>query len=291
LEEDGSDLDEEELAMITRRFKKLFKKVKENNKKKNLSKPRNNYREQLTGCFKCGKHDHIVKSCPLLKEKQEPEQFREQGRKQGGNSSAKHFSRAMLAAWGDSTEDEEGTEEEDAAVALKARSDSDLDDEPLDCLAQLKDKVRGLNKAKLEELLVTLMHEYDAINSENCMLKDACSELKRDIRELEHENKILKSEKIEIDMENIVLHEDLNKFKETLSMKEEAFATDLTKIENESLELKQKVESLLIENSKLLEKLKQVESDLATNRHWNRSSQALNWLNTHFNRGKRGLAL
>jgi len=119
-----------------------------------------------------------------------------------------------------------------------ARSDSDSDDEPLDSLAQLKDKVRGINKAKLEELLFTLMDECDAINSENCMLKDACSKLKRDIRELEHENKILKSEKIAIDMKNIVLHEDLNKSKETLSMKEEAFATDFTKLENESLELK-----------------------------------------------------
>ena len=121
------------------------------------------------------------------------------------------------------------------------------------------------------------------------ILKISCSELKRDLRELEHENKILKSEKIEIDKENIVLHEDLNKFKETLSMKEEAFATDLTKLENESLELKQKVESLLVENSKLLEKLRQVESDLAANRCWNRSSHALNWLNTHFNRNKKGL--
>ena len=101
-----------------------------------------------------------MKNCPLLKQEQEPEQFREQGRKQGENSSAKRFSRVMLAAWGDSTEDEEGTEDEDAAVALIARSDSDSDDEPLDSLAQLKDKVRGLNKAKLEELLVTLMDEY-----------------------------------------------------------------------------------------------------------------------------------
>ena len=67
-------------------------------------------------------------------------------------------------------------------------------------------------------------------------------------------------------MKNIILHEDLNKFKETLSMKEEAFANDLTKLENESLELRQKVESLLAENSKLLEKIKQVESDLAANR-------------------------
>jgi len=68
LKEDGSDLDEEEMAMITRKFKKFFKKAKKNTKKKNFSKPRNNDREQFSGCFKCGKHDHIVKKCPLLKE-------------------------------------------------------------------------------------------------------------------------------------------------------------------------------------------------------------------------------
>ena len=85
------------------------------------------------------------------------------------------------------------------------RSDSDSDDEPLDILAQLKDKVCGLNKAKLEGLLFTLIDECDAINFENCMLKDKCSELKKDIRELEHENKILNSEKkIKIDMTNLV---------------------------------------------------------------------------------------
>jgi len=112
-----------------------------------------------------------------LKEEQDPEQSRKQGRKQAGNSSRRHFSKAMLAAGGDSTEDEEKTEEEEAAVALMVKSDSD--DEPVDSLAQLKDMVRGLNKAKLEELLFTLMHECDAINSENCMLKDACSELKK----------------------------------------------------------------------------------------------------------------
>jgi len=59
--------------------------------------------------------------------------------------------------------------------------------------------------------------------------------------------------------------------------------------QNESLELKQKIESLLDENGKLLEKLKQAEIDLTANRHWKSSSQALNWLNTHHNRNKKGL--
>ena len=85
----------------------------------------------------------------------------------------------------------------------------------------------------------------DSINSENCMLKDACSKLKRDIGELEHENKILKSEKINVDRKTLVLHEDLNKRKDTLSMKEEAFATDSTKLTTSRRW-----------SSKLLEKLK-----------------------------------
>ena len=210
-----------------------------NSKKKNFSKFMNNDREQFIGCFKCGKHDHIVKNCSLLKKEQEPEQFQEQGRKQAensfanrsANSFAKRFSKAILATWGDSTEDDKASEEKEVVVALMARSESDSDDESLDSLAQLKEKVHVFNKAQLKGLIFTLMDEYDSVNSENCMLKDACSELKRDVRELEHENKILKSEKIECVMRTLVLQDDLAKFKETLSLKEEVFATELNKLE------------------------------------------------------------
>jgi len=90
-------------------------------------------------------------------------------------------------------------------------------------------------------------------------------------------------------MNHFVLHDDLNKVKEALSLKEEAFATDFAKLENKFLKLKQKVESLLDENNKLLHKLKQVELDLAANRKWNRASHALNWLSNHPNQGRKGL--
>jgi len=123
-----------------------------------------------------------------------------------------------------------------------ARSDLESDDESLDSLAQLKEQVCGLSKAKLKKLLFILMDECDALTSENYMLKDVCAEIKKNTKELEHENKILKSEKIDLDMKNLVLHDDLNKFTETLSLKEEVFITDLSKLENESLELKQNVE-------------------------------------------------
>jgi len=56
--------------------------------------------------------DHIVKNCPQLNEEQEVEPPKKQGRKQARNSSGIRFTRAMLAAWGDSTEEDEGSEEE-----------------------------------------------------------------------------------------------------------------------------------------------------------------------------------
>jgi len=68
MEEDSLDFDVEEMAMITRKFKKFFKKAKENSKKKNFSKLKNSDQEQFSGCFKNGKLDHIVKKCSLLKE-------------------------------------------------------------------------------------------------------------------------------------------------------------------------------------------------------------------------------
>jgi len=45
MEEDSSYLDVEEMAMITRKFNKFFKKAKENSKKKNFSKFKNSDRE------------------------------------------------------------------------------------------------------------------------------------------------------------------------------------------------------------------------------------------------------
>jgi len=94
MEEDSSDLDVEEMTMITRKFKKFFKKAKENSKRKNFSKLKNSDWEKFSGCFKCGKLDHIVKNCPSLKDEQEAEQ----SRKQRQNSFGRRFSRAMLAA-------------------------------------------------------------------------------------------------------------------------------------------------------------------------------------------------
>jgi len=287
MEEDSSDLDED-MAMLARKFKKFFKKTKAGTRQKQPSRSKNTDRDQFTGCFKCGKMDHMIKNCPQLKEEHELESPKRLFRKKGGNSSGKKFTRAMLAAWGDSTDEEEGSEEEEkGAVALMARSKTDSDEESSDSLIRLKNKVSGLNKTKLKEFLLVLIDECEALHTENCDLRDECDELKRDIKELEHENKILQDEKIKLDMNNLVLHEDLARVKEILRLKEENFVNSFTKLEKESLDLRQKIESLLVENQNLHEKLKQVEIDQVANKRWLDSSNAWNWLNTHHNRGRK----
>ena len=86
----------------------------------------------------------------------------------------------MLAAWGDSTDEEEGSEEEEeGAVALMARSETDSDEGSSDSLIQLKNKVSSLNKQKLKEYLLIVMDECDALHTENCDLNKECDELKK----------------------------------------------------------------------------------------------------------------
>jgi len=62
-------------------------------------------------------------------------------------------------------------------------------------------------------------------------------------------------------MKSLILREDLERIKETFRLKEKTLVTNFTKLKKESLKLKQKAKSLLVENNKLHEMLKQVETD------------------------------
>ena len=63
-----------------------------------------------------------------------------------------------------------------------ARSESESDLESVESLSQLKDTVCGLSKVKVAKLLFSIMDECETITLENCMLKDVCSELKKDVK-------------------------------------------------------------------------------------------------------------
>ena len=95
--------------------------------------------------------------------------------------------------------------------------------------------------------MLILIDECDALHTENCDLNKECDELKKVILQLKKESKLLKDEKIELDMNNLVLLEDFERTKEILRLKEECFVTNFTKLEKESLDLKEKIEPLLVE--------------------------------------------
>ena len=81
LESDDSDLDIEEIAMVTRKFKKFFKKSEGNIKKGSTRKPQNSDHDKFSGCFRCEKPNHIVKNCPIQKEEQGSEQFQNRSKR------------------------------------------------------------------------------------------------------------------------------------------------------------------------------------------------------------------
>ena len=120
---------------------------------------------------------------------------------------------------------------------------------------------------------------------------DTHVELKRDVRDLELENEVLKKEKLEAEKETLASHQIITDLRETLILNEETNTTNQARAEKEILELKEKVKVLLAENETLLGKVQSTEHDLATNKLWNKSSQALDWLNTHYSRKKKGLGI
>ena len=102
--------------------------------------------------------------------------------------------------------------------------------------------------------------------------------LKSDKQELEHANEILTCEKLKVDEKTLALCEDLEMLKKTMNMRDKVFNTNFTRLESESLQLKQRLESLISENDWLREKVHKAESDLTENKRWYSSSKALNWL-------------
>ena len=83
-----SELDDEEMAMITRRFRKFYKKTNERRKFRNF-KNQKEKKEQIS-CYECKKPGHIRSECPLLN---------------------KFKKKAMVATWDDSNEETSDDEE------------------------------------------------------------------------------------------------------------------------------------------------------------------------------------
>ncbi|KAH9769987.1 Integrase catalytic domain-containing protein [Citrus sinensis] len=116
-ENDGeSEPDDEELAMLARRFRKFFKKTEERRKFRNFKNKRE--KKEVITCYECKKPDHIRSECPLIN---------------------KLKKKAMVATWDDSEEDS-SDEEESQEVSNLALMAIGEDDELNESLKKKKNK-------------------------------------------------------------------------------------------------------------------------------------------------------
>ncbi|KAH9792467.1 hypothetical protein KPL71_004134 [Citrus sinensis] len=106
--DEESEPDDEELAMLARRFRKFFKKTGERRNFRNFK----NYREKKEAitCYECKKPGHIRSECPLIN---------------------KLKKKAMVATWDNSEEesnDEEGSQEVSNLALMAIGGDDDLNE-------------------------------------------------------------------------------------------------------------------------------------------------------------------
>ncbi|KAH9791901.1 hypothetical protein KPL71_003915 [Citrus sinensis] len=108
-ESDGeSEPDDEELAMLARRFRKFFKKTSDRRKFRNFKNQKE--KKEVIICYECKKPDHVRSECPLLN---------------------KLKKKAMVATWDDSDEDssdEEESQEVSNLALMVIRYDDDLNE-------------------------------------------------------------------------------------------------------------------------------------------------------------------
>ncbi|XP_070030397.1 uncharacterized protein [Nicotiana sylvestris] len=137
---EGSDLEDNEMAMITRDFKKYLIRGKGSSRGETFNKPRAPKKQTNEGCYKCGKTNHMIKNCLQLEIEWKKK------RAERSNSSD------------EDSEDEAGDEQTLMAIG-------ESDDEQDISVIHLKDKIKFLSKEKLSKLLLDFIDESEVINN------------------------------------------------------------------------------------------------------------------------------
>ncbi|XP_070050082.1 uncharacterized protein [Nicotiana tomentosiformis] len=78
---EGSDLEDDEMAMITKDFKKYLRRVKGSSRSRSYNKSKAPEKQINDGCYKYGKTDHHIKNCPLWEIEWKKERVERRNRK------------------------------------------------------------------------------------------------------------------------------------------------------------------------------------------------------------------
>ncbi|XP_070021575.1 spindle pole body component 110-like [Nicotiana sylvestris] len=240
---EGVDLEEGEMVMITKDFKKYLMRGK--------------------GPFTSGNY-----SKPRVPEKQTNEILQQE------------------SLYEDS-EDEYGDEQ-----ALMTIGESDEESEV--SVIHLKDKIKFLSKERLSEVLLDFINESEDINNEKKQFSKECVILKAKYQNLklmasesDSKNAELKNQVLELDY-TVLDHRSKNLKLKLGTCKKKVDHTQLTLEENLG-KMKDKLYKRYEQIRVLKEDLSKVKHELDRTCKWNRSSDALSWLQEHHSRNKRGL--
>ena len=180
-DQEESECDEEEAALLVRRFKKFFRNSRYNNQRKNKERRSANTKSNLE-CHKCASTEHFIKDCPMWKNEKGKGKAREIGRQPSkGNFNKTDFHKAMIAAWGESESDAETEipeEEETANLCLMAsHEDNAKKSKGKEVMSSncFPNQLFKLNRYKLIELL---METQGKIKESN----DKCLQLEKDLK-------------------------------------------------------------------------------------------------------------
>ncbi|KAH9684787.1 hypothetical protein KPL70_013662 [Citrus sinensis] len=201
-ESDGeSEPDDEELAMLARRFKKFFKKTGERRNFRNFK----NYREkeEAITCYECKKPGHIRSECPLIN---------------------KLKKKAMVATWDDSEEesnDEEGSQEVSNLVLMAIGGDDDLNE------------VSDLTYDELYDAFQDLHNELMKLGKKNVCLK-------KEMAKLKNENESLNARIVCLEVGNKTLHDEIALSNERPNILHEHLKSHIDELKNENELLKKK---------------------------------------------------
>ncbi|KAH9779205.1 hypothetical protein KPL71_007643 [Citrus sinensis] len=197
-ESDGeSEPDDEELAMLARRFRKFFKKTGDQRKFRNLKNQKE--KKEVIIWYECKKPGHIRSECPLLN---------------------KLKKKAMVATWDDIDEDSSDEEESQEVSNLELMAIGDDDD-----LNEVSDPTYdelmkiGKKNACLKKKLLDLTNKKDAMQKCNDSMNEKIKGLELEYKTL-HNRVALSNEKPSTSHEHLKPDvDDLKKKNEMLKKK------------------------------------------------------------------------
>ncbi|XP_070020470.1 uncharacterized protein [Nicotiana sylvestris] len=214
----GSDLEDDEITMITKDFKKYLRRVNGPSRSGSYNKP---------------KTDHHIKNCPQWEIEWKKERGKRRNRKKEHVQPKKNkgSTKAMVAAWGESS-DESSDDEDGDEQTLMAIGESDEETEvselPLDLIDEFEDVNNEKEQLSKEYVILkakckNLELKGSEIVSENIVLKNQVHALDSNVIELRSENLKLKlgTGKKTTNHTQLTLEENVGKSKDELYKRDE----------------------------------------------------------------------